>query len=102
MTQLLLVLTLTVTAAVVVVLVVYLLGIIVALARAQASLKRLADHLVQTRENTRPLPEHMRTINDVLPQLLKGLLQVNRHLESIVVVAERARGGARDDTSDVV
>jgi ABC-type amino acid transport system permease subunit len=95
MTHLLLTLTLTVTAAVVAVLVAYLLGIIVALARARASLKRLANSLVATRDNTRALPGHVGTVNDALPELLDGLRQVNGHLQAIVGVAGKARGNRR-------
>jgi len=92
MTQLLLVLTLIVTAAVVLVLVGYLVGIIVALAKAQASLKRLANHLQRTRDASGPLPEHMRTINGVLPELLDKLQLVNRQLEAILGVAGQFTG----------
>lgn len=87
MNEWLLPLSLVVTAAVVLVLVVYLLGIIIALARAQASLKRLAGHLVDTRDHTAALDEDMTAINQAMVQLRDGLLGVNRHLEAIATLA---------------
>lgn len=87
MNEWLLPLSLVVTAAVVLVLVVYLLGIIIALARAQASLKRLAGHLVATRDNTAALDGDMAEINQAMGALRDGLLGVNRNLEAIVSLA---------------
>lgn len=98
MTNLLLILTLIVTATVVLVLVAYLLGIIVALAQARASLARLAGHLLRTREDTQPLPQQLQAANDKLAALLKGLLAVNRHLQGIVELAEGARRTATSST----
>lgn len=87
MNEWLLPLSLVVTTAVVLVLVVYLLGIIIALARARASLKRLAGHLVETRDNTAQLDEDMSEINRAMSELRDGLLGVNRNLEAIVSLA---------------
>jgi len=96
MTHLLLWITLTLTAVVVVVLVAYLLGIIVALAQARASLARLAAGLVAVRDQTQPLPEHMQAINRDLAALLPGLLGVNGNLAAIVAVATSVQAGGRD------
>ncbi len=90
MTLILTIISLIVTAAVVLVLVVYLLGIIFALVRGQASLARLAGHLSKVRDDTEPLPAHFETINSALPELLRGLLQVNNNLGAIVEVAKSA------------
>lgn len=88
MTGLLLYWTLGVTAAVVLVLVVYLLGIIVALWGTSRDLDKLAGGLVAVRDNTGPLPEHLRAINGGLTVLLQELLAVNTNLGAIVQVAK--------------
>lgn len=99
MTQLLLWITLALTAVVVVVLVAYLVGIIIALAQARASLARLATGLVAVRDQTQPLSEHMQAINRDLSALLQGLLGVNGHLAAIVGVAGSLQAGNRDDST---
>lgn len=88
MTALLLYLTLGVVAAVVLVLVGYLVGIIVALWDAKNSLAQLAGGLVAVRDQTRPLGQHVGSINTGLANLLKGLLAVNGDLAAIVHVAQ--------------
>lgn len=88
MTALLLYLTLGVVAAVVLVLVGYLVGIIVALWDAKNSLAQLAGGLVAVRDQTRPLGQHVSSINTGLANLLKGLLAVNGDLAAIVRVAQ--------------
>lgn len=93
MTALLLDISLLLTAVVVLALVVYLIGIIIALAQAQASLARLAKGLVAVRDHTRPLPHHMQAINHDLSTLLQGLLAVNANLAAIVDVAKAVKSG---------
>jgi hypothetical protein len=88
MTELLLYLSLAVTGTVVVVLVIYLVGIIIALAAAKASLAKLAGGLIAIRDNTAPLETHVKTINGGLGSLLAGLLAVNGDLAAIVKVAK--------------
>lgn len=87
MTQLLLVLTLAVTFIVVIVLVAYLVGIIIALWKTKDDLAKLAGGLVAIRNNTKPLPTHIDTINGGLTTLLSELLKVNGNLAAIVQVA---------------
>ncbi len=87
MTQFLLVLTLAITLVVVIVLVAYLTGIIIALWKTKNDLAKLADGLVAIRDNTQPLPAHIKTINGGLSALLYDLLKVNQNLGTIVAVA---------------
>ena len=88
MTQLLLYLSLAVTGVVVLVLVIYLVGIIMALWGAKASLAKLAGGLIAVRDQTEPLGQHMKTINEALSALLDGLLAVNGDFAAIVKVAK--------------
>ena len=88
MTQLLLYLSLAVTGVVVLVLVIYLLGIIMALWGAKTSLAKLAGGLIAVRDQTAPLGDHLKTINEALSALLAGLLAVNGDFAAIVKVAK--------------
>lgn len=91
MTQLLLVITLVTVLAIVLVLVGYLLAIIWALWSAGTNLEKLADGLIAIRDNTKPLPGDISTINGTLSKLLKGLLGVNGNLVTIADVAQDKR-----------
>ncbi len=101
MTGLLLVISLALGAVVVLVLVAYLIGIIAALALARGSLARLAGGLIAVRDHSRPLPEHMQTINRDLAALLQALLAVNGNLGAIVGVAKAAQSGSNRSASAV-
>jgi hypothetical protein len=91
MTSLLVALSLVVTLAIVLVLVGYLLAIIVTLWSAGTTLNKLAGGLVAIRDNTKPLPEDIPTINGALAELLTRLLDVNGNLAAIVGVAQGNR-----------
>lgn len=88
MTQLLVVLSLAVTLAIVLVLVGYLLAIIYVLWGAGTTLEKLAGGLIAIRDNTKPLPDDIPTINGALKQLLERLLKVNGNLAAIINVAQ--------------
>lgn len=94
MTQLLVYLTLAVVAAIVLVLVAYLVAIILALWGALQNLKRLAAALIQVRDQTAPLAEHMQAINGGLSSLLQGLADVDGNLAAIVRVAGAGAGAS--------
>ncbi|MDD9824650.1 MAG: hypothetical protein OXU54_05640 [Gammaproteobacteria bacterium] len=94
MTQLLVYLTLAVVAAIVLVLVAYLVGIILALWGALQNLKQLAAALIQVRDHTEPLAEHMQAINGGLSSLLNGLADVDGNLAAIVRVAGSGFGAS--------
>lgn len=98
MNALLLPLTLVVVAVLVVVLVAYLLGIVYALMKARASLKRLAGHLERTRDQSSALSGHVGTINEALPQLRDGLLSTRQHFATISSIGQGRRdsGSSRD------
>ena len=68
---------------VVLVLVVYLLGIIIALRRANRNLYQLAGGLDAIVKDTQPLPDKLSTINGALNQLLTGLLAVDGDLAAV-------------------
>ena len=68
---------------VVLVLVVYLLGIIIALRRANRNLYQLAGGLDAIVKDTQPLPDKLSTINGALGQLLAGLLAVDGDLATV-------------------
>lgn len=99
MNAVLLPLTLVVTGAVILVLVGYLLAIIVALYQGQKSLARLAEHLVEVRDNTSGLAESTDAINEALTDLAGPLGSVNTDLERILAVAGQLRGSADDEQS---
>ena len=81
--------TLVVVLIVVLALVVYLLGIIVALSRANRNLKQLAGGLDQIVRNTQPLSDKLTTINDALSKLLDGLVGVDGHLAAVAKLLRR-------------
>lgn len=68
---------------VVLVLVVYLLGIIIALRRANQNLYQLAGGLDAIVKDTQPLSDKLGTINGALSQLLAGLLAVDEDLAAV-------------------
>ncbi len=68
---------------VVLVLVVYLLGIIIALRRANRNLYQLAGGLDAIVKDTQPLEDKLGTINGALSQLLAGLLAVDGDLAAV-------------------
>ena len=68
---------------VVLVLVVYLLGIIIALRRANQNLYQLAGGLDVIVKDTQPLSDKLGTINGALSQLLAGLLAVDEDLAAV-------------------
>jgi len=82
-------LTLAVAVIVVLALVVYLLGIIIALRRANQNLNQLADGLELIIKDTQPLSGKLETINTALSQLLSGLLAVNNHLAAVAGLLKR-------------
>lgn len=82
-------LTLAVVAIVVIVLVVYLVLIILALRRADRNAAQLAAGLRAVAGHTKPLPEHLTTINSALTALRGGLLATDRHLAGAVRTFER-------------
>ena len=65
------------------VLVVYLLGIIIALRRANRNLYQLVSGLDAVVKDTQPLPDKLSTINGALSQLLTGLLAVDGDLATV-------------------
>ncbi len=75
--------TLAVTALVVLILVGYLVAVGLALTRANLSLSQLAGGLEAIESHSRPLPEHLTTINGALAALLGGLRSVDGHLMGI-------------------
>lgn len=81
--------TLLLVLVVVLALVVYLVGIIVALRRANSHLYELADGLAAIVEDTEPLPDKLTTINDALSELLTRLTNVDRHLASVAKLLRR-------------
>ncbi len=78
--------TLAVVLIVVLVLVVYLLGIIVALRRANRNLYQLANGLDAIVKDTQPLPDKLSTINGALSQLLTGLVAVDGDLATVAKI----------------
>lgn len=82
-------LTLAVVAIVVIVLVVYLVLIILTLRRANRNVAQLAAGLRAVAGHTKPLPEHLTTINGALTALRGGLLATDRHLAGVVRIFER-------------
>ncbi len=82
-------LTLAVVAIVVIVLVVYLVLIILTLRRADRNVAQLAGGLRAVAGHTKPLPEHLTTINGALAALRGGLLATDRHLAGVVRIFER-------------
>jgi hypothetical protein len=81
--------TLAVGLIVVLALVIYLLGIIIALRRANQNLSQLADGLEQIIQDTQPLSNKLTPINQALSQLLSGLLAVDGHLATVAKLLER-------------
>ncbi len=82
-------LTLVAVLGVVLALVYYLVRIIRALDRAGDHLEALVAGLETVRDHTRPLPEHLATINQALGRLWVGLRQVDANLLQIVRVLHR-------------
>jgi hypothetical protein len=82
-------LTVAVVLIVVLALVVYLLGIIIALRRANQNLNQLADGLELIIKDTQPLSGKLETINAALSQLLSGLLAVDGHLAAVANLLKR-------------
>ncbi len=83
------IMSLVIVAIVVVALVFFLLGIIIALTRANRSLYQLADGLGAIEKDTQPLTEKMTTINGALNLLLSTLLAVDGHLASVAKILGR-------------
>ena len=81
--------TLAVVLIVVAALVVYLLGIIVALSRANKNLQQLAGGLDQIVRDTQPLSDKLTTINNALTKLLGGLVGVDGHLAAVAKLLNR-------------
>jgi uncharacterized phage infection (PIP) family protein YhgE len=81
-------LTLAAAAVTVVVLVVYLVLIIIALRRAGDHLAQLAGGLQAIVDNTKPLEEHLTTINGALGTLQEGLAAVDHNLVGVAEVFE--------------
>ncbi|MFN2433215.1 MAG: hypothetical protein ABR599_10455 [Gemmatimonadota bacterium] len=79
-------LTLITVALVVLALAGYLIAIAWALLSARKSVATIADGLEAVRGHTRPLPEHLATINGALGALLQGLRAADGHLARAAAV----------------
>jgi len=88
MKNLLTALTLVITTLVVGVVAYHLVGIAVALTRANANLAKLAGGLEIIRDNTAPLGEDLTTINSAAIGILDGLTSVDGNLVKIITAVQ--------------
>jgi uncharacterized phage infection (PIP) family protein YhgE len=91
MKNLLTTLTLAITTVVVAVVAYHLVGIAVALTRANDNLARLAGGLEAIRDNTAPLGEDLTTINGAAIGILNGLTSVDENLVKVITAVQVQR-----------